>query len=34
MANGTPEQINRVNQVILKMKKLNLEEIHKAYQEG
>lgn len=31
MIHGTPEQINRINQVILKMKKLNLEKLERAY---
>lgn len=31
MTKGTEEQIARINQAILKMKKLNLEEIQKAY---
>lgn len=32
MAKGSPEQIARVNEVIQKMKKFNLEEIQKAFQ--
>lgn len=32
MASGSPEQINRVNQAVLKMKKLNIEKIRKAYE--
>lgn len=32
MSNGTPEQIDRVNKAILKMKKLDLKELRKAYQ--
>ena len=31
MTNGTPDQIDRVNKVVLKMKKLDLEEIKKAF---
>ena len=31
MTKGTPEQIARVNEVMLKMKKLNLEQLRKAY---
>ncbi|MBS4196478.1 VOC family protein [Lederbergia citri] len=33
MASSTPEQIDRINKVILKMKKLDLAEIQKAYKE-
>src|SRR5690606_27056347 len=33
MTNSTPEQINRMNKVILNMKKLDLAEIQKAYKE-
>lgn len=32
MSNGTPEQMDRVNKAILKMKKLDLKELRKAYQ--
>jgi hypothetical protein len=31
MSNGTPEQIKRVTEAFLKMKKFNLVELHKAY---
>nr|WP_144924862.1 VOC family protein [Paenibacillus bovis] len=31
MTNGTAEQINRVNQAVLKMKKLDIAELQKAY---
>ena len=31
--NGTPVQVNRMNQAVLNMKKLNLEELHKIYKE-
>ena len=31
MTNGTPEQIDRVTQRFLKMKKFNIEELQKAY---
>ncbi|MEH7239441.1 VOC family protein [Bacillus sp. JJ1562] len=33
MSNGTPEQIERVNMAVLKMKKLDLAEIQNAYKE-
>lgn len=33
MDNGTPEQIDRVNKAVLKMKKLDLAELQRAYKE-
>jgi hypothetical protein len=32
MRDGTPEQIGRVTQAVLKMKKLDLAELRKAYE--
>ncbi len=31
IANSTPEQVDRVNKAVLKMKKINIQEIQKAY---